>query len=376
MRAADLDVEHVDLAVDGAVLAVGTDVHARVAPRSAPSTRSAIEPATRSIAQLARGAARPARAPGRRAAPPPPRSARACRARATSRAAPPARRRGRGLARQPVRRLEVAVAIRRGTELHGCGAHGGPLLRPGLTRQSIPGAARIAVMRMYKEWTWVGAFGPDADALRCARARVGPARAAWWAVWDGERLHERTFRRTGPVTATPERVRGGGRARPGRRAGAPWAVRTGETWTRKRPARVHGTALGRAVDLRGLVDESAGRHARELSWRWSAGAGELGDGRSVTWNLVDGLHDGRRGLGARGLDRRHAGATSRRSRSTASTASATCASARRQACPQGEPARSSRRTMSSRSASSPARSRSPASCARARASWSATGSAG
>ena len=73
--------------------------------------------------------------------------------------------------------------------------------------------------------------------------------------------------------------------------GAPWAVRTGDIWTRKRPARVRGVALGRDVDLPGLVDESAGRH-RSMSWWWSAGAGELADGRAVTWNLVDGLHDG------------------------------------------------------------------------------------
>jgi hypothetical protein len=73
--------------------------------------------------------------------------------------------------------------------------------------------------------------------------------------------------------------------------GAPWAVRTGPIWTRKRPARVRGVALGRPVDLRGLIDESAGRHA-SMSWWWSAGAGELADGRAVTWNLVDGLHDG------------------------------------------------------------------------------------
>ena len=63
-------------------------------------------------------------------------------------------------------------------------------------------------------------------------------------------------------------------------------------WTRKRPARVRGTALGRPVDLHGLIDESAGRHPRRMSWWWSAGAGELADGRAVTWNLVDGLHDG------------------------------------------------------------------------------------
>ena len=44
--------------------------------------------------------------------------------------------------------------------------------------------------------------------------------------------------------------------------GVAWAVRTGEMWTRKRPAPVHGEALGRAVDLPGLVDESAGHHPR------------------------------------------------------------------------------------------------------------------
>jgi hypothetical protein len=146
-------------------------------------------------------------------------------------------------------------------------------------------------MRTYKAWTWVGAFGPEL-MLCAASARIGPARTSWWAVWDGERLHERTYRRTRPVEATPERIRVDGVLDLTVEAGAPWAVRTGEIWTRKRPARVRGTALGRAVDLPGLVDESAGRHPRTMSWWWSAGAGETADGRAVTWNLVDGLHDG------------------------------------------------------------------------------------
>ena len=55
---------------------------------------------------------------------------------------------------------------------------------------------------------------------------------------------------------------------------------------------MRGTVLGREVELRGLVDESEGRHARETSWWWSCGVGETADGRAVTWNLVDGLHDG------------------------------------------------------------------------------------
>jgi len=142
---------------------------------------------------------------------------------------------------------------------------------------------------MYKAWTWVGAFG-DGLMLCAASARVGPARAAWWAVWDGARLHERTFRRSGPVLATPERVHVDGVLDLVVEPGVPWAVRTGAT-----SARVHGTA----VDLPGLVDESAGRHARVVSWWWSAGAGVLTDGRTVTWNLVNGLHDGTTGTSTR-----------------------------------------------------------------------------
>jgi hypothetical protein len=128
--------------------------------------------------------------------------------------------------------------------------------------------------------------------LCAASARIGPARTAWWAVWDGERLHERTYRRRGPVDVSPERVVVPGVLDLVVEPGAPWAVRSGAMWTRKRPARVRGTALGRDVDLMGLIDESAGRHPRRLAWWWSAGAGELADGRPVTWNLVDGLHDG------------------------------------------------------------------------------------
>jgi Protein of unknown function (DUF2804) len=145
-------------------------------------------------------------------------------------------------------------------------------------------------MRTYKAWTWVGAFGTDM-MLCSASVRIGPARTSWWAVWDGEHLHERTHRRAAPVEVTPERVRVAGVLDLAVEPGAPWAVRTGDIWTRKRPARVRGVALGRSIDLPGLVDESAGRH-RSMSWWWSAGAGQLADGRAVTWNLVDGLHDG------------------------------------------------------------------------------------
>jgi hypothetical protein len=50
-------------------------------------------------------------------------------------------------------------------------------------------------------------------------------------------------------------------------------------------------APARAIDARGLVDDSAGYHARRTEWEWSAGAGVAADGRAVTWNLVRGVHD-------------------------------------------------------------------------------------
>jgi uncharacterized protein DUF2804 len=44
-------------------------------------------------------------------------------------------------------------------------------------------------------------------------------------------------------------------------------------------------------ELRGLVDQSAGYHARHTAWHWSAGVGTLASGEPVAWNLVDGVHD-------------------------------------------------------------------------------------
>jgi len=112
--------------------------------------------------------------------------------------------------------------------------------------------------------------------LCVGHARVGVLRRSWWAVWDGERLHEGTRDR---FDLTLER-------------GTPIEVTTGPAWTRKTPLRVTGTVLGREIDLPGLLDESAGRHARRTSWMWSAGAGVAESGAQVVWNLVDGLHDG------------------------------------------------------------------------------------
>jgi hypothetical protein len=147
-------------------------------------------------------------------------------------------------------------------------------------------------MSLRKSWRWVGAFGPDA-MLCIARACVGVLGRTWWAVWDGTSLHEGTR----GVDVEAGTVRDGAtRIDLGLTRGRPIEVTTGPAWTRKTPLRVTGTVIagGReiALDCAGLLDESAGRHARRTAWRWSAGAGVSGAGAAIVWNLVEGLHDG------------------------------------------------------------------------------------
>jgi Protein of unknown function (DUF2804) len=159
--------------------------------------------------------------------------------------------------------------------------------------------------RPLKSWTYVGAFGPEL-MLCAASARVGPLRIAWWAVWDraSGRLVQRTARGRGGVRIDPRRLAVDGRAARLRLElgdGAPVEVVSPHgrqyAWTRKRggvPARgwIELAGARRELDLRAIVDESAGYHARHTSWRWSAGVGLGASGAAVAWNLVDGLHDG------------------------------------------------------------------------------------
>ncbi len=149
--------------------------------------------------------------------------------------------------------------------------------------------------RPLKRWTWVGAFGPEL-MLCAAVARIGPVASAWWAVWAGGVLRERTLRRAGGLVVTPSRVEVPGVMALEVGDGAPVEVVSPHgaqyIWTRKRGGvRIRGTALGREVDAFGLVDESAGYHARRTAWLWSAGVGVLASGAPVAWNLVDGVHD-------------------------------------------------------------------------------------
>ena len=92
--------------------------------------------------------------------------------------------------------------------------------------------------------------------LCAARARVGGVPVTWWAVWDGERLHERTQRRAGAraddAAARVRRVARSTSLRGGRRASRssrPTARSTSGRASR-RGMPVRGAVLGRAV--RGL----------------------------------------------------------------------------------------------------------------------------
>jgi Protein of unknown function (DUF2804) len=149
--------------------------------------------------------------------------------------------------------------------------------------------------RPLKRWRWVGAF--SAEALVCAvRASVGGVPVTWWAVWDGERLHERTQRRPGAVRMEPGRVRAAAldlsfEESDGVEVISPHGAQY--IWTRKQAGfPIRGTVLGRPFEGYGFVDDTVGYHARHTVWRWSAGVGIAESGARVAWNLVDGVHDG------------------------------------------------------------------------------------
>jgi hypothetical protein len=126
--------------------------------------------------------------------------------------------------------------------------------------------------RPLKRWTYVGAYGPEL-MLCAARGRIGVLPFSWWAVWDGE-LREGRGRLDVEISS-------GAAIEVVSPHGSQYA------WTRKRAAQVRFEG----VDLAGIIDESAGYHARRTAWRWSAGVGTLVSGEPVTWNLVEGIHD-------------------------------------------------------------------------------------
>jgi hypothetical protein len=147
--------------------------------------------------------------------------------------------------------------------------------------------------RPLKRWRYVGLYGDD--LMLCAAAvRIAGLPQAFWATWDREQLRERTVFLPGAV-----RLDGVARFRGAELTWQPdgdameVVSRHGDSyiWTRKQPVRATGTVDGRRVELRGLIDDSAGYHARRTDWQWCAGVGETADGTPLAFNVVSGVHD-------------------------------------------------------------------------------------
>jgi hypothetical protein len=174
---------------------------------------------------------------------------------------------------------------------------------------AIPPARLAAVRggRPLKRWRYVAAFA-DELMLCAAAAAVGPGRSSWWAILDRRRgiLAERTrllgrglvrFGPDGRVRVADRGVRIDMTIDEGCGVECLNAHGAQYVWTRKQAARpVRGRVVigGRTIELDGLavVDDTAGYHARETEWWWSAGVGRAADGTPVGWNLVSGVNDG------------------------------------------------------------------------------------
>jgi hypothetical protein len=158
--------------------------------------------------------------------------------------------------------------------------------------------------RPLKRWRYVGAYGDDVMACVCD-VRIGGIPQRWWAVAErGRPVVAATTMRAGGVHVDGSRASvaaGGVRIELEVDEAAGVATthpsgRSGYVWTRKQagvPVRGSVEVDGRRheVDALGVVDDTAGYHERRTTWYWCAGAGRLGDGRVVGWNLVTGVND-------------------------------------------------------------------------------------
>ena len=166
--------------------------------------------------------------------------------------------------------------------------------------------------RALKRWRYVGVFCEELMAC-AAQVRIGPARQCFWAIYpragpagDAGGLRERTHLLRGRSAVALEAgrvsVRDAGvalelRLREDAGVQALCLHRGGEVWTRKQAG---VPALGtlsldggspHALQARAVIDDTAGYHARETEWWWSAGVGSAPDGTALAWNLVSGVND-------------------------------------------------------------------------------------
>jgi hypothetical protein len=160
--------------------------------------------------------------------------------------------------------------------------------------------------RPLKRWRYVGVYGTELMACFGVVA-IGGLPQSFWAVWDRQArvLRERTRLRRGTVSLQHGRVRvrdRGVRIDLGFDEDEVDGVETisphggSYVWTRKRAGIAFaGIAVLDDAEHRlvaeGVVDDTAGYHARHTAWCWSAGVGATVDGTPVGWNLVDGVHD-------------------------------------------------------------------------------------
>lgn len=177
-------------------------------------------------------------------------------------------------------------------------------------------AALFEGLRPLKRWRYVGIFN-DRLAACAALAQIGPLRQSFWALHLREEALARERTRLRPRRG--EVVLLGG---PGSRAGGNGRLRVRDrgvelelelledagiqalcpngasrVWTRKQAGiAAHGTLRldggpVRSIEARAVIDDTAGYHARETEWWWSAGVGEGPDGVALAWNLVSGVND-------------------------------------------------------------------------------------
>jgi hypothetical protein len=185
------------------------------------------------------------------------------------------------------------------------GATGEPSARPALWGPLERGLLHRG--RPLKRWRYVGVFGEQ--LMACAAAvQIGPARQSFWALHlpgeEATRERTRMLPRRREVGLTPGRLTVHDRGvrlelvleeDAGIQARCPHG--RAHVWTRKQAGiAAHGTLSldggpARPIEARAVIDDTAGYHARETEWRWSAGVGEGRDGSALAWNLVAGVND-------------------------------------------------------------------------------------
>ena len=182
--------------------------------------------------------------------------------------------------------------------------------------------------RPLKRWRYVAIFNDELMAC-AALAQIGPLRQSFWALYmrreKFQREHTRLLPRRGEVALAAGLAAGHGSRSDG--VGVEGAGQLGhmricdrdveldvalsedsgfearcangrsEVWTRKQAGiAAEGTLSldggpARPVRALAVIDDTAGYHARETEWWWTAGVGERADGLAVAWNLVSGVND-------------------------------------------------------------------------------------